>query len=342
MASRTLTFPKGLVRSAGAVVWRPAPGVKVVPGQPVSPSELEFLIVHRPRYRDWSWPKGKAERNETVPVAAAREVEEETGYPVILGAPLTTQRYRLGSGHLKEVHYWTGTILESGPALAARTPVKRAPKKEIDIVQWVDPSRARALLTRRGDRRLMTEVINRAGRGELVTSTTILLRHAKSVDRAKWRGNESRRPLTRLGGAQALDLVPLLSAFGVKVVHSSTWMRCVQTVVPYAGVAGAKFKADEFLTEDAVNLDPGPSSALVEGLLGKKKGARVVSLHRPGYAALLEPIRDITPRRMMALVEAPRKNLNRAEMLVVHVSHASSPRVIGVERHEPYTKLTVK
>ena len=71
MASRTLTFPKGLVRSAGAVVWRPAPGVKVVPGQPVSPSELEFLIVHRPRYRDWSWPKGKAERNETVPVAAA-------------------------------------------------------------------------------------------------------------------------------------------------------------------------------------------------------------------------------------------------------------------------------
>ena len=139
-----------------------------------------------------------------------------------------------------------------------------------------------------------------------------------------------------------MDMVPLLSAFGVKVVHSSTWLRCVQTVVPYAGVAGAKFKADEFLTEDAVNLDPGPSSALVEGLLGKKKGARVVSLHRPGYPALLEPIRDITPRRMMALVEAPRKNLNRAEMLVVHVSHASSPRVIGVERHEPYTKLAFK
>ncbi|WP_099332378.1 NUDIX hydrolase [Actinomyces minihominis] len=341
MASRALVFPKGMVRSAGAVVWRAVPGVEIVPGQPLAPTDLEFLLVHRPRYRDWGWPKGKAETNETLPAAAVREVEEETGYAVTLGTPLTTQRYRLGSGHLKEVYYWTGMLLEDKPALASRKPVKRAPKKEIDIVQWVSPARARLMLTRRGDRRLLTEVINRAGRGELITSTTVILRHARAVDRAKWDGKEGMRPLSRLGGAQALDLVPLMSAFGIDVVHSSPWMRCVQTVVPYSAVGGAKFKTHAFLTEKAVNIDPGPSSALVEKLLNKPKGARAVSMHRPGYQALLAPIRDITPRRMMALIEQPKKNLDRAEMLVIHVSHASAPRVIGVERHQPLTKFSL-
>ncbi len=341
MARRSFVFPKGLVRSAGAVVWRPGPGVKIEPGVAAGPGDIEVLLVHRPRYRDWSWPKGKAEKNETNPAAAVREVEEETGCTVVLGTPLTTQRYRLGSGHLKEVYYWTGTLIDSGPALAARVPVKRAPKKEIDIVQWVSPTRARAMLTRRGDRRLLTEVINRAGRGELVTSTTVLLRHAKALDRARWRGGEGDRPLTRLGGAQALDLVPLLSAFGVQAIHSSPWLRCAQTVLPYAAVSNAKYHAREFLTEEAVDLDPAPSSELVERLLSKKRGSRVVSLHRPGYPALLAPVKEVTPRRLYALMESPKKNLRCSEMLVVHTSHALSSRVLAVERHMPLTKLSV-
>lgn len=343
MASRAFVFPKGMVRSAGAVVWRRVKGApKIIPGQPVGPGDLEFLIVHRPRYKDWSWPKGKAETDETIPAAAVREVEEETGVAITLGAPLTTQRYRLGSGHLKEVYYWLGTVIEGGPALAARTPVKRAPKKEIDIVQWVSADKARLMLNRRGDRRLLTEVINKAGRGELVTSTTILVRHAKATDRAVWRGEEAGRPLTRLGGAQALDLVPILSAFGVQSVHTSTWMRCAQTVLPYAAIAGAKYHHHEFLTEDAAATDPEPSRELVTRLLNKRKGARAVSLHRPAYPALVQPVKDLAPRRLVALMDQPRKTLTTAELLVAHVSHASSPRVIAVERHMPLTKVALR
>lgn len=342
MNARSIVFPRGMVRAAGAVVWRPAKkGKPIIPGAPVAPTDFEVLLVHRPSYRDWSWPKGKAEKNETAPVAAVREVEEETGQAIVLGAPLTTQRYRLGSGHLKEIYYWSGALLTDGPALAVRKPVARAHKKEIDIVQWVSPDRARAMLTRRGDRRLLTELINRAARGDLITSTTILQRHARAVSRERWPGSEADRPLTRLGAAQSLDLVPILSAFGAAKVTSSPWKRCAQTVSPYATLGLANYSEKTFLTEDGAETQPEMSSALVARFLAKKQGARLISLHRPGYQALLAPVREITSGRIMADIEQPKKNLRRGEMLVLHVSHSSSPRVVAAERHLPFTQLTI-
>ena len=91
--------PQRLVRSAGALVWRFTDPARVaVPGEPIDPADIEVLMVHRPRYHDWSWPKGKTENGESLVAAAVREVEEETGQIVTLGTPLTTQRYRLGGG----------------------------------------------------------------------------------------------------------------------------------------------------------------------------------------------------------------------------------------------------
>ena len=91
--------PQRLVRSAGALVWRFTDPARVaVPGEPIDPADIEVLMVHRPRYHDWSWPKGKTENGESLVAAAVREVEEETGQIITLGAPLTTQRYRLGGG----------------------------------------------------------------------------------------------------------------------------------------------------------------------------------------------------------------------------------------------------
>ena len=182
--------PQRLVRSAGALVWRfTAPARVAVPGEPIDPSDIEVLMVHRPRYHDWSWPKGKTENGESLVSAAVREVEEETGQIVTLGAPLTTQRYRLGGGQTKEVHYWVGTPVPTGHASERlRAPVARAPRTEIDQTVWTSPERAADMLTRRGDRRLLADIVARAREGRLVTTTLLVLRpgqgHAPRLDEA--------------------------------------------------------------------------------------------------------------------------------------------------------------
>ena len=170
--------PQRLVRSAGALVWRFADHARVaVPGENIDPADIEVLMVHRPRYHDWSWPKGKAENGEPLLAAAVREVEEETGQIITLGAPLTTQRYRLGGGQTKEVHYWVGTPLPADAAAARlRAPAARAPRTEIDQTRWASPEAASDMLTRRGDRRLLADLVARASEGRLVTSTILILR----------------------------------------------------------------------------------------------------------------------------------------------------------------------
>ena len=175
--------PQRLVRSAGALVWRFTDPARVaVPGEPIDPSDIEVLMVHRPRYHDWSWPKGKTENGESLVAAAVREVEEETGQIVTLGAPLTTQRYRLGGGQTKEVHYWVGTPVPAGHASERlRAPVARAPRTEIDQTAWTSPERAADMLTRRGDRRLLADIVARAREGRLVTTTLLVLRPGQGL-----------------------------------------------------------------------------------------------------------------------------------------------------------------
>lgn len=341
MPGRSIVFPRGIIRSAGALVWRFAPGVQpVTPGKPISPDDIQVLLVHRPRYHDWSWPKGKAERNEPLPVSAVREVEEETGRVVSLGAPLTTQRYRLGSGHIKEVYYWVGQLMsESNPARATRRPVVYAPKKEIDIAKWVSPDSAREMITRKGDRRLLMELINRGRRGELQTSTLVLLRHAKAISRGRWAGAEMDRPLTRVGVAQSLDLVEMLSAFGVAKVVTSPWLRCEQTVLPYASLGVAPITRDDVLTEDSIADKPEQASKLISRIIGGKRSSTAVCYHGPGLPALQKPVRALSSRRVLAEMDGTNPGLRKAELMVVHITHTETPRVMDAERHHPLTKL---
>ena len=175
--------PQRLVRSAGALVWRFTDPERVaVPGESIDPADIEVLMVHRPRYHDWSWPKGKTENGESLVAAAVREVEEETGQIITLGTPLTTQRYRLGGGQTKEVHYWVGTPVPAGHASERlRAPVARAPRTEIDQTAWTSPERAADMLTRRGDRRLLADIVARAREGRLVTTTLLVLRPGQGL-----------------------------------------------------------------------------------------------------------------------------------------------------------------
>ncbi|MCB2412581.1 NUDIX hydrolase, partial [Demequina sp. TTPB684] len=118
--------PTDVVLAAGALVWR------------VRKGELQVLAVHRPRYDDWSWPKGKLDLGETLPACAVREVAEETGKVIELGQPLPTLRYPIGGGKVKIVRYWAAHVISPDtPAAIAREAVKEASKNEIDSVKWL-------------------------------------------------------------------------------------------------------------------------------------------------------------------------------------------------------------
>jgi 8-oxo-dGTP diphosphatase len=115
-----------VVRAGGGVVWRR--------GQ----DGLEVLLIHRPRYDDWSFPKGKAERDENDEDAAVREVEEEVGLRLVPGPELESTRYRDSKGRRKVVRYWAMELPSGEEPLAG---------DGVDEVRWVAFEDAPALLT---------------------------------------------------------------------------------------------------------------------------------------------------------------------------------------------------
>ena len=140
---------------------------------------------------------------------------------------------------------------------------------------------------------------------------------------------------------QALDLPPLLSAFGADHLISSPWTRCVQTVGPYSSIARLDVKLNKKLTEDSVAANPQASSALVEKLLKKDRGVYVVSHHSPGLPPLLEPLIRGAGSKRYPVLSSPHKGLRTSEMFIAHIAHplGEGPKVLNIERHIPYTRL---
>lgn len=126
------------VQAAGCVLWRRSRAT----GEP------ELCLVHRPKYDDWSWPKGKLKRGEEALAGALREVAEETGCRAVPGPELSTQRYR-ANGRPKKVRYW------AAEAVACAF----SPTNEVDRVLWLDPAAARDRLTQAHDRPLVDELL---------------------------------------------------------------------------------------------------------------------------------------------------------------------------------------
>nr|MDK8532768.1 NUDIX domain-containing protein [Gleimia europaea] len=335
-------MPSRIVRSAGAIVWRPRDRhMPVEFGREYKADEIEVLIVHRPRYDDWSWPKGKAEINEPLIAAGVREVEEETGVLVQMHAPLNTQRYRLGSGQTKEVHYWIGTPVTHGGVERSRIPVVPAPAKEIDLTRWVDPRTALDMLTRRGDRRLLDDVIARAESGRLVTATLAIVRHGAALTRAQWDGAEAKRPLNRTGVVEALDLVDIFSALGVSRLLSSPWVRCRSSLEPYAAVAGLNLVTAQELTQEHAQVAPDEAAKVIERLVQRPAQPVVVCGHRPALPAMFEPLQAIAASQLARQIPAEDPYLRPAQMLVAHLAYpaanAKTPEIVAFE-----TQRTIK
>jgi 8-oxo-dGTP pyrophosphatase MutT (NUDIX family) len=132
--------PGPVVRAAGGVVRRRT-----------KDGRAQYALVHRPRYDDWSLPKGKVDPGETDGEAALREVEEETGVRATLGPELSSTRYADRKGRLKQVRYW---LMEPVDGEAP----KFRPSNEIDEVRWCSAAEAGKLLDHEHDRTLIAEV----------------------------------------------------------------------------------------------------------------------------------------------------------------------------------------
>jgi 8-oxo-dGTP diphosphatase len=122
------------VHAAGGVVARPAAG-----------NRIEVLLVHRPKYDDWTFPKGKVDPGETDEDAAIREVREETGFECTLGDEIATVHYVDAKGRSKQVRYWMMTV--AGGA-------ENTPNSEVDDLVWLTPADASTLLTYAHDQEL--------------------------------------------------------------------------------------------------------------------------------------------------------------------------------------------
>ncbi|WP_190213873.1 NUDIX hydrolase [Kitasatospora indigofera] len=134
------------VLAAGAVLWLPGRQKKKGLGRP------RIALIHRPKYDDWSLPKGKLDPGESLVQAALREVEEETGLRCVLGAELPAQHY-LAQGRPKEVRYWAAV-----PVGGSFTP-----NREVDRLEWLPARKARARLTHDRDRVLVDALLAALG-----------------------------------------------------------------------------------------------------------------------------------------------------------------------------------
>ena len=220
------------VYAAGALCWREEKG------------QLLVAVIHRARYNDWGWPKGKVDPGETLPETAVREIAEETGLSIRLGVNLGVQAYELPNGKPKEVHYWAAKVTEK-----ALKNSKFKPSEEVAKVDWLTPAEAQKLLSYPHDKEFLTKLVELHEAGVLDTKPFIVLRHGKATPREDWAKGEETRPLLPTGKKQATALKGLLRAWGAKRVVSSPWERCRSTVVPYATARGVEVEYSEHLTE---------------------------------------------------------------------------------------------
>jgi 8-oxo-dGTP pyrophosphatase MutT (NUDIX family)/phosphohistidine phosphatase SixA len=270
------------VTAAGALPWR------------LNKDQLEVLLIHRPRYDDWSWPKGKIDAGETVPECAVREVREEIGLSASLGIPLPPIHYHVASG-LKVVYYWAVRI--NGDKLVPDG-------KEVDSVMWCAPEKAARLLSNPSDVAPLEYLQDAHERGELNTWPLLVLRHAKAKPRSSWSKAEGERPLAATGNRQAKAVGRLLQAWKPARVVTSPWLRCVATVAPYAKAAGAKVKLVEALTEHRHQRNPKKTAAVVAALFDKQRPV-VVCTHRPALPTVFGQLTNHMPQSLAALREHP-------------------------------------
>ncbi|HEY8730091.1 MAG TPA: NUDIX hydrolase [Acidothermaceae bacterium] len=218
------------IEAAGGVLWRPS-----------SSGEPEIAVVHRPKYNDWSLPKGKLNRLEHPVVAAVREVEEETGYKGRPGRSLGEIHY-LKDGIPKRVSYWAIEAV-SGEFGA---------NDEVDDIKWLPPAEALLQLQPDRDQPIVEAFVSDAR----ATTPFVIVRHGSAGERSSFNGDDDQRPLDDAGRRQALNLVAVLEAFGVERVVTADVLRCRETVEPFLFVRRLAAETEALFSETGYAAKP--------------------------------------------------------------------------------------
>jgi 8-oxo-dGTP diphosphatase len=312
------------IPAAGTLPWRLRDGA------------LEVALVHRPRYDDWSWAKGKLDPGEDWAVAAARETQEETGLVVRLGPPLPEARYTLlgrdGTPDDKVVRYWSARVTGGEGRLL----------NEIDEVTWLDVATAHARLDYARDRDQLLALVRLHQTDRLDTWPLVLVRHAEAAPRGDWKGDDQARPLERVGRERAAALAPLLTAYGVQRVVSSPSVRCVDTVRPYAVSAGLRLRTRDGLSEEGFEAAPHKAPRHLRRMIDHGEAA-LLCTHGPVVPALMDDLakrldldKPASVEVVESFAEARDEKLEKGEALVCHmVGSGEAARVVAVERHLP-------
>jgi 8-oxo-(d)GTP phosphatase len=251
--------------AAGALVWRRAD------------HGIEVVVVHRPRYDDWSFPKGKLDPGEHLLGAAIREVAEETGLTVRLGPPVAVQTYPISTNGIKEVHYWSARQIGDSDVR------DYLPNAEIDEVCWLPVAKARKGLTYERDVGVLSAFLETP----LQSRPLVVLRHARARSRSSWKFADASRTLTQAGHDQAPRLVPVLQAYDIQRIVSSDAVRCIQTVEPFSAETMIEIELDHRLSEEGA--DPMQVRRAVRRMLASKNRI-VICSHRPVLPEILRAL----------------------------------------------------
>lgn len=225
------------IRAAGGVLW------SMVGGQ------RRFAVVHRPRYDDWSLPKGKRRAGEHPVQTAYREVIEETGTTPAIGRRLPGQHYRVAEGE-KSVDWWAMRAVGG----------EFTPGDEVDSLRWLPADEAINLLSYERDWALIADI------GEPPTATVLLIRHAKAGDRESWTDEDRLRPIDRAGVRQTRRIAEIVPCWHPDRIGSADLLRCTQTVAPLAHALGLPVETEPTMSEDAYVADPAAALARIREL----------------------------------------------------------------------------
>lgn len=311
--------PAAPVLAAGALCWR------VVDGK------IRVLLVHRDGHGDVSLPKGKVDPGESLPQTAAREIAEETGLVIALGAPLGTTEYTLPGGREKIVYYWTAEISEESNAASTF-----APNSEIASLEWLSLTKAHAALSYPHDREVLDRFQARVENDTLRTFAIIAQRHGKAVPPHSFDGPDAERPLLPEGTRQAKSVAAGIAAYGPAKLASSTAVRCQSTIAPVASLTGLPVKKTAKISQDAYENGTAEVAKVVAKRL-RKRVTSVLCSHGPVLPEIMAEIARQTNTATDGGIRAAGM-LSTGEFTVIHLSsERPDAGIIAIETHGPAT-----